>query len=331
MTGTPVVEISTNPLPQTAPNTRSRRSFLPETGASMLLFLTLAGSFGAWHWTLDLISHFRWYYFVVALIGIIAIIRTDRRFTKFCLCVAMFWNGALLFPYYVPAGTGSIPDSAFRVSLISLNVFRPNPNKSKVVEYLRDRQPDLIIAMEVDQQWTDALEELSNVYPYRRMQPRQDNFGIGLLSKWPLVDVKVVEFAGTEVPNIVATVERDGTRFRLIGTHPLPPIGAEQTRERDSQLLEIADFVRQSRIPTIVAGDFNATPWSAAFRQFTDRSGLRDSALGRGVHGTWNVWSPIRIPIDQTMIPVEATVIRRTVGPDVGSDHFPLEVVFAIH
>jgi endonuclease/exonuclease/phosphatase (EEP) superfamily protein YafD len=102
-----------------------------------------------------------------------------------------------------------------------------------------------------------------------------------------------------------------------------------RTDSRNSQLRELGDFVKRSPLPTIVAGDLNSTPWSVAFRDVVSRSGLRDSALGLGVHGTWNAHTWIRIPIDHALIPPKAVVVRRAVGPDVGSDHFPLEITIA--
>ena len=84
--------------------------------------------------------------------------------------------------------------------------------------------------------------------------------------------------------------------------------------------------VARSPVPCIVVGDFNATPWSAGFRAFAAGSGLRDTALGRGMQPTWNARSLVmRIPIDHIFAPPGTVVVRRVIGPDVGSDHFPVE------
>ena len=296
-----------------------------------MLAATLAGSCGRWHWLLDLASHFRWYYFVLAALWLAGICWQKRRVAQCCLGLILVWNGGLMLPYYLPVSQPPISATATTVSLISLNVHTANPDKAAVVKYLRDRQPDLIVVMEVDDNWVFALQELNELYPHRFFQPRPDNFGIGLLSKWPLAEPRFVEFANTELPNVVTKVRRDGKEFLVVATHPLPPIGASRTRERNDQLREVADFVRQSPLPCIVAGDFNATPWSFAFRDFAARSGLRDSALGLGVQGSWNArtWL-IRIPIDHVFVPPNAAVVRRVIGPNVGSDHFPVEATIAL-
>ena len=38
----------------------------------------------------------------------------------------------------------------------------------------------------------------------------------------------------------------------------------------------------------------------------------------------------MRIPIDQVFVPPNAIVTRRVVGPDIGSDHFPVEATIAL-
>ena len=319
----------TNPEPPPPAKSPRRRSIL-DAGPWVLLFLTLAGSCGAWHAALDLCAHFRWYYFVISLVWGLAIWKRVRSWVMCGLVVTILWNGGLLAPYYLPFTQPAVPDRATTVSLISLNVFSGNRDKAAVLAYLRDRQPDLIVAMEVDDRWQAALEELRDLYPHRFIQPLAGNFGIGLLSKLPLIEPRFVKYAHTDLPNIVTQINKDGLNFVLVATHPLPPIGSEKTRKRDAQLLEVADLARELKFPCVVAGDFNTTPWSSGFRDFQTRSGLRDSSLGRGVQGSWNAkqWL-IRIPIDHVFVPQNAAVRRRVLGPYVGSDHLPVEVTIA--
>ena len=135
----------------------------------------------------------------------------------------------------------------------------------------------------------------------------------------------MVEF-GAGMPSIVATFAGPAGEFTLVATHPVPPKTAALARSRDRQLRAIAEFVAAAPLPCIVAGDLNTTPWSAAFRDLLARGGLRDTALGRGVQGTWHARLPLpRIPIDHVLAPPGTEVLRRAVGPDVGSDHFPVE------
>ncbi len=55
------------------------------------------------------------------------------------------------------------------------------------------------------------------------------------------------------------------------------------------------------------------------------------TAHGPRSQATWNArrWVP-RIPIDHVVVSPEVKVIARRVGPDVGSDHLPIEATLAI-
>lgn len=316
--------------PATTVKAPRRRSFL-DAGPWVLLAMSLVGECGHWYWAFDLCAHFRWYYFLIALFWAVAIWKRVRSRAMVCLGITILSNGASLLPFYLPPNPSTDVNEATVVSLISLNVYTANRDKAAVLAYLRDRQPDLIVVMEVDDRWEQALEQLKDLYPHRFIESRLDNFGIGLLSRWPLTEPRIVKLASTNLPNIVTTIQRDAHSFKLIATHPLPPIGANYTNERNAQLHALAELIQTSQLPCLVAGDFNATPFSSAYRDFVATSHLRDSALGRGIQGSWNAKSPlIRIAIDHVFVPRKATVLRRVVGPNVGSDHFPIEATIAM-
>lgn len=309
---------------------RPRRSGVLEFCAIGLALATVAGSLGAWHWTLDLFSHFRCYYFGFAVVTLIGVWRRKQSVLRWCLAAVLLWNGALIAPY-LPYARPETQGDKIPISIVSLNVHTRNPEKKTVIDYLRKARPDLIVVMEIDVEWTAALKELHDLYPHRLMNPRSDNFGIGLLSMWPLSRPRIVDFADNDLPSIVATVQHESSKFQMIATHPLPPIGGVRAEERNRQLRKAADFVKTSTDPTVVAGDFNATPWSSAFHDFAKHSELQDSAIGRGVQASWNAraWF-MRIPIDHVFVPAGTRILDRDIGPNVGSDHFPVEAKFVL-
>jgi endonuclease/exonuclease/phosphatase (EEP) superfamily protein YafD len=315
------------PDPTAAPR-RSLFAWLPFPLAGA----TLAGFAGRWHWTLDLFSHFRWYWLLLALVCLAASGRRSGRIALACLAVAVVGNAWPMLPYWLPsaglspaaaAGTGP-PRST--LSLVATNVLTSNRDTRAVIDYVRVRDPDVLIVLEVDAAWAKALESLADRWPHAIVEPRGDNFGIAMLTKQPPRGHRLAEFGDAGVPSIVATFADPAGDYTVIATHPVPPKNRAYARDRDAQLRAVADFVAASAVPCVVAGDLNATPWSAAFRDLVARGGLVDSALGRGVQATWNAraWAP-RIPIDHVLVPPGTEILRRAVGPDVGSDHFPVE------
>ena len=303
--------------------------------AALLLGATVAGSCGAWHWILDLAGHFRAYWLVAAAVGLVLSLRRPRSIALACCALALVGNVLAMLPFWLPAprlmpaataaepAAGTVPP----LSLILTNVQRRNPDRSLAVAYLRDRRPDVAVVLEIDRAWAADLSSLDEIYPFRVVEPRDDNFGIALLSQWPLAETDIVTYGGTPFPNIVATVRFHDRDVRLIATHPHPPLTAVRAAALVGQLDAVADVAAATVAPCIVAGDFNATPWSLPYRSFRSRSGLRDTAQGRGVQPTWNARRVApRIPIDHVFASPDLAVLHRAVGPDVGSDHFPVEV-----
>lgn len=295
-----------------------------------LLAATLGGFCGDWHWLLDLMSHFRWYYLLAAAGGlVVAFLRRAGIATRTVLAAALVLNSVTMLPYWLPVTQPAIRSAGAaseRVSVISLNVLRFNTDTAPAIDYLRRRSADVVTVLEVSPEWGRALESLADVYPHRLITARPDSFGLAVLSRWPLGKPVVADFGGTGYPGIVSDVERPAGGFRVIAIHPYPPAGRARGERLVRYLHATAAAAASSPLPCIVAGDFNATPWSAGFRAFATGSGLRDTALGRGVQPTWNARNIfMRIPIDHIFAPPTATVVRRTIGPDVGSDHFPVE------
>jgi endonuclease/exonuclease/phosphatase (EEP) superfamily protein YafD len=80
-----------------------------------------------------------------------------------------------------------------------------------------------------------------------------------------------------------------------------------------------------------VMGDMNITPWSPVMRDFLEQNRLKDSALGHGIHPTWFSHSLMfGIPIDQILHGSGVVILDRHVGPEIGSDHFPVTADIAL-
>jgi endonuclease/exonuclease/phosphatase (EEP) superfamily protein YafD len=315
----------TPPRPDPSP---ARRLAVVELAAAGLAVVTLAGFAGGWHWLLDLASHFRWYWLLAAVAGLpLAAIRRSRMGVG-CLAFSIAVNAWAILPYWLPAADGA--DGGEPLELISLNVFARNPDKDRTLAYLRQRSADVVVLIEIDAAWAEALESLSPLYPHRVVEPRGDMFGVAVLSRLPLEDSRVEELAGG--PPVILTEVPCGERgCLLMAAHPTAPISAAWSARRDAQLAAIGDLAAAESRPVIVAGDLNASPWSHGFRQLVAPGGLRDTAVGHGLQPSWNArhWVP-RIPIDHVIVSPEVRVRSRAIGPDVGSDHLPVEASLVV-
>ena len=286
---------------------------------------TLFGFLGRFSWFLDLFSHFRVQYLIgLALLSPLLVIGRRRRTAATFLGFACV-NLVLVVPLYF-GGTNSPADGAptFRAMLLNVNTRLGDAGRVRHVVSAAD--PDLLVLEEISSQWMADLTWLTNSYPYSIAQPREDNFGIGLFSKFPLVESKVICIGSVDVPSILATANIGGRRLRVIATHPLPPGGPVYSRWRNEQLDQLPEYVRSS-LPVLLLGDLNVTPWNYHFRRLLTRTGLRDSAKGYGVQPTWPNHNPfLRIPIDHCLHSAEIAIVDRAIGEDVSSDHYPVIV-----
>lgn len=289
---------------------------------------TLAGFFGELWWVFELATHFRVQY-MVALTVISALLyqqqpRLAGLFTIFALINVMtlaprFWPS----PVADPAPTGPVR----RVLLANVN--SANRDEQRIRQAVLAHQADFVALLEATPWLLERLNDLSNRYPYRIAQPREDNFGIALLSRQPFLRAEVVQLSAARLPSIIAEFADGPRRFTLIATHPLPPMSATMAQDRNEHLAKLAEFARQATQPLLLVGDLNISPWSPYFARLLNDSGLRDS--GRGIAPSWPVgWLPLQIPIDHALFSADVHLKHRITGSDLGSDHYPVIVDFQI-
>ncbi len=291
---------------------------------------TVAGFAGQLSWVLDLTSHFRVQY--LAALSLLAIAFCIGR--KFCAAGVMGCAAALnlivIAPYYLPESKCGSPQAETTLRALLINVNTSNKHYELTRELIRSTSPDLIILEEVDAKWMSELSDLRRDYPYEKSEPREDNFGIAMFSRYLFENAKIVYLGDAGVPSVVAQVRVKAKVLNVLTTHPLPPGSRSGSLLRDGQLAELPAFLRNRKGPIVLLGDLNVSPWSAHFRKLLRETGLRDSARGRGIHSTWPTMSLLlRVPIDHCLVSRDVCVLNRIVCRDIGSDHYPLLVDLA--
>ncbi|MBI4558803.1 MAG: endonuclease/exonuclease/phosphatase family protein [Candidatus Hydrogenedentes bacterium] len=292
---------------------------------------TVAGFLGSFAWFLDLFCHFRVQYFVsLAVVSLLLLIRGRRKTAAF-FGVGAVVNLATILPFYLGSAERALPTaSSLRAVLVNVNT--QFGDLQRVSQFLKEQNPDLIVLEEVNTKWLDGLRPVTDSYHYSKSEPRDDNFGIALFSRISFSRCEVVYIGDAEVPSLVAELESpDDGEFTVLATHPLPPGGAVYSRWRNNQLTALPEHVRAATSPVLLLGDLNVTPWSPHFRRLVKDSGLKDSARGHGIQPTWPTFNPLfLIPVDHCLHSAEIRILRREIGPNVGSDHYPMIVDFAL-
>jgi len=287
---------------------------------------TLTGFIGQVWWIFDLTSHFRVQY-AFGLLLIACAFASARKF-KPALIFGGFaaLNCAIVVSHgWFGRATAKSTGQTLRVMLI--NVHTENQRYDLVKACIRENNPDLVVLEEVNDRWLTQLAGLNDTYPHSCEEPREDNFGILLLSKLPLENPEIVYLGEAEVPSVTAMIKFGNNGLTILGTHPLPPGSQENTFLRNGQLSTIPKFLNGRKGSVVLLGDLNTTPWSHCFQRLLRETGLSDSSRGFGLQVSWpaNLF-PLRIPIDHCLLTPDLIVVNRWIASDVGSDHFPLVV-----
>ena len=287
---------------------------------------TLTGFIGQVWWIFDLTSHFRVQY-AVGLSFLACVFAMARKLKPALLFVGFaLFNCAVVVPHGW-FGRAAVKPTGQTLRVMLINVHTENQRYDLVKACIRENNPDLVVIEEVDGRWLGQLAGLHDAYPHSCSEPREDNFGILLLSKLLLENSEIVYLGDSEVPSVTATVKFGDKRLTLLGTHPLPPASRENTSLRDEQLSAIPKFLNGRKGSVVLLGDLNTTPWSHCFKRLLRDAGLADSSRGFGLQPSWPAdLFLLGIPIDHCLLTPDLKVVNRRIASDVGSDHFPVVV-----
>lgn len=222
-------------------------------------------------------------------------------------------------------------DPQRQISLVVSNVLTTNTKYHLLIEQIQIHQPDLVLTLETDQNWQNALSVIEADYPYRVPVPLDNLYGIHLYSKLELRETEVKFILSDEIPSIHTTVIlRSGQPVQLYCLHPKPPspTEAKDSTLRDAELLIVGDQIKDLDESCIVMGDLNDVAWSRTTRLFQRISGLLDPRVGRHYVNTFHADYPFfRWSLDHVFHSTDFALVHMERLPHVGSDHFPVFLV----
>ena len=248
------------------------------------------------------------------------------------MLAALGYQITQIFPYTPLASVQVLQavdgDPSARLRLLIANVLMDNRDKNTFLDLVRAAEPDVLLAVETDAWWDRELSALDQSFPHKVKLPLQNTYGLHLYSKLELGSPQIEFLVEQDIPSVHAAIRlRSGQWIDFYGVHPRPPRPAQDTEERDAEILIIGRAARKAARPAIVAGDLNDVAWSHTTRLFQRISGLLDPRIGRGMFSTFNAnWPIARWPLDHIFSDTSFKLreIRRL--GYFGSDHFPVLV-----
>ena len=209
-------------------------------------------------------------------------------------------------------------------------------NLQRVADLIESTRPDVVLLQEVDRTTTrsggaDHLAELERMTKMHAVFGKAIDFqggqyGIAILSRWPIDTSETIALRGTPAEARVALVAETGG-LRIINTHFDASDNEAFRLEEVGHLVE--EISRFRRLPMVVGGDLNSTPDSAVYTRLRE-NGLRDAFAECGRSGglTYPADAPVK-RIDYLFIPRTYRCVAADVQSSQASDHRALLVEIA--
>jgi endonuclease/exonuclease/phosphatase (EEP) superfamily protein YafD len=292
-----------------------------------LALLSVAAYLGGLHRLLELTTHFRLQYLVLAaLLLLVFAARRQVRWGVLAVSVVAA-NAFSLLSSSVPGATAAADQDTVAIRLLLANLQFSNQTHEAFRSLVLEQKPDIAVVEEVTRAWAEALTTLRDRYPYARVIARPGAFGIGILSRRSMTRVEVLDLGHPVHPALLARIPVGARELSVLAAHPPPPTSEAGFSIRNDQLDQLGELAKGLDSPKVMLGDLNASPWSPYFSRLLRQSGLVNARDGFGILPTWpSFFMPAMIPIDHCLVSPDVRVTHMRTGPDIGSDHLPVVI-----
>jgi vancomycin resistance protein VanJ len=319
---------------------------------SLLAYLLLRLLTGERLWPVALLDNFAQWLLLPALPLLVLLILTRHRIRAALAlvgAVGFVWLfGGLFLPNPSPVAVCGNPEPhCVELHVMTHNIATGSAAPDWLLPSLESSGADIIALQEVDAVQAAALETaLLDDYPYRVLYG--DGLpGIGLLSRYPIVEHELFDLRTGVFPYLRAVLDVDGRPLTVIVAHPIPP-GFSRSLTQGYRVRGKVDFpplaemATASGSSTLLMGDFNATDQSESYAILAD-AGLIDAhrAVGWGFSPTFpaagryvpsetvrlSVPLPPLVRIDYIWTTPDFHPLRVWRGGSAGSDHFAVQAV----
>lgn len=232
-------------------------------------------------------------------------------------------NVGLIFAGLHGAAAEAAPGAKRFLRVVTFNLRFDNDRIDGIDKFLSQTDADVVVLQEATKEHLGLLHQgLDSRYPYS-----VGEFSVAIFSKYAIKADGGVDRPGYPdwIRLLARWVELDvnGTTVELVGDHlarPFYPV----LQEHD--VMALTQFVLTRKLPVIVAGDFNLTPWTDQLKSFTRTTGL-------GRFNTFIFTWPMRwrqyplvpiVAIDNVFASREFAKIATIGGARQGSDHRPI-------
>lgn len=283
---------------------------------------------GRWFWWAELSAHFVAQYAVAAVVAALILAARNRPVLVAVALGIFVIQVVRLAPLWAPPSGPPLLE-ADRLTITQINVNFNHRDPRRVVNWVLDQDPDVAVLIEVTRAWTDPMAPLRARYPKAAVGISPDGSGIAVFAKDSASVLRLESLVDRWCPAVVLDLRRPSgpSPLALLATHLRSPVTPWDAWVRNQQLAALVRRIAsEPALNKIVVGDLNISRWSPWFADLETAGGVRDGQEGFGLAASWpsvlGRW--LGVPIDQTLVSPGVRVVRRAVGPNLGSDHLPV-------
>jgi endonuclease/exonuclease/phosphatase (EEP) superfamily protein YafD len=307
------------------------------TALVIALLATLAGFAGRLWWPLDLLSHFRLQYLAVFLILCIALVIAKHWPAAFIAIIGLLINGYEVGRLSIKHSPVTAQHPALKLMHFNAWDIR-NRDPAALARYLNTANFDLVFIQESSAEIVEHIKTLS--VDYKLIEPidtyiHDQTVVFARRSVEPTLQITSAATRQWDYA-VEVHIKWNDQHIALLSPHITAPGLPGTHAAREVEFASVADWANSQTNPCIVIGDLNATPWSMHFRWLLAQTNLMNSQQGFGFQGSWPRRTPhslswlFTIPIDHCLHSNSLITLDRRVGPNLGSDHLPIELSLAV-
>ena len=294
--------------------------------------LTLLSFLGASYWVFEIFSQFRVQYAATAACMTILLMLTGARRLEWILGAILLAVNALPIVWQMGIGVSApaIAREPADLRVMTVNLRYRHADLNALETFVEEQDPDVISFTEIWGLKPALMHLFEDEYTYRLVAGHRGSSAMMVFSRHPIVKRQDHYLPGT---NIYPVVDLDicmGNKpgpacFKLVTTHPARPGPNGQTQDRNDVLALAATAAADAKDgKVVVMGDLNVTQWSPVFDDFIEQGDLSGTVRPFD-DSTWMSRIPVfGLSIDHILHGPAVKMVNRMVGPDIGSDHFPV-------
>jgi len=276
----------------------------------------------------DCLRNFPFQLILLVLIGVFSYKKIGWPLSVSCVLVGILLN-CLIIKNAVPVLSSPVSSTCPPIKIGSFNLLSKSHGYASVSSQITEQDFDLIVFQELNSKWLDGLKDALAKYPEKMVNLRPDDFGSGIFTRLPVLAKQMVKLAVNDPGQPMATITQCNRTISVLGIHTPPPSFPAQWRIRNQELSKLAEMAQDKSKRWIMLGDFNVTPYSNFYRQFSISSGLSDARSVLGLLPSWPTFvPPLWIPIDQLFYSGSLELVEIKRGNLSGSDHWPIVATF---